>query len=64
MDLELARKVVLVTGGTDGLGLALAERLVEREPRLRCAAATPSASAQRRPPCGAKGVTRWRNRSM
>jgi NAD(P)-dependent dehydrogenase (short-subunit alcohol dehydrogenase family) len=27
MDLELAGKVVLVTGGTDGLGLALAKRL-------------------------------------
>lgn len=29
MDLELAGKVILVTGGTDGLGLALATRLVE-----------------------------------
>ena len=28
MDLELAGKVVVITGGTDGLGLALAERLV------------------------------------
>jgi len=28
MDLELASKVVLITGGTDGLGLALAHRLV------------------------------------
>ncbi|MCI4361393.1 MAG: short-chain dehydrogenase, partial [Thermoplasmata archaeon] len=28
MDLELAGKVVLITGGSDGLGLALAERLV------------------------------------
>jgi NAD(P)-dependent dehydrogenase (short-subunit alcohol dehydrogenase family) len=28
MDLELAGKVVLITGGTDGLGLALAQRLV------------------------------------
>ncbi|MGP0032577.1 MAG: SDR family oxidoreductase [Acidimicrobiales bacterium] len=28
MDLELDSKVVLVTGGTDGLGLALAQRLV------------------------------------
>ena len=27
MDLELAGKVVLVTGGTDGLGLALAGQL-------------------------------------
>jgi NAD(P)-dependent dehydrogenase (short-subunit alcohol dehydrogenase family) len=29
MDLELAGKVVLITGGTDGLGLALAQRLVD-----------------------------------
>jgi NAD(P)-dependent dehydrogenase (short-subunit alcohol dehydrogenase family) len=28
VDLELAEKVVLITGGTDGLGLALAQRLV------------------------------------
>ncbi|HEY1443657.1 MAG TPA: SDR family oxidoreductase [Acidimicrobiales bacterium] len=29
MDLELAGKAVLITGGTDGLGLALAKRLAE-----------------------------------
>ena len=29
MDLELAGRVVAVTGGTDGLGLALADRLVD-----------------------------------
>jgi NAD(P)-dependent dehydrogenase (short-subunit alcohol dehydrogenase family) len=29
VDLELAGKVVLITGGTDGLGLALARRLVD-----------------------------------
>ncbi|MGO8863390.1 MAG: SDR family oxidoreductase [Acidimicrobiales bacterium] len=29
MDLELTGKVVVITGGTDGLGLALANRLVE-----------------------------------
>ena len=29
MDLELTGRVVLITGGTDGLGLALANRLVE-----------------------------------
>jgi NAD(P)-dependent dehydrogenase (short-subunit alcohol dehydrogenase family) len=28
MDLELSDKVILITGGTDGLGLALAQRLV------------------------------------
>ena len=32
MDLELAGKVVLITGGTDGLGLALAQRLVAEVP--------------------------------
>ena len=29
MDLHLSGKVVLITGGTDGLGAALADRLVE-----------------------------------
>jgi NAD(P)-dependent dehydrogenase (short-subunit alcohol dehydrogenase family) len=29
MDLELSGKIVLITGGTDGLGLALAHRLVD-----------------------------------
>ena len=29
MDLELKDKVILITGGTDGLGLALASRLVQ-----------------------------------
>jgi NAD(P)-dependent dehydrogenase (short-subunit alcohol dehydrogenase family) len=31
MDLELTGKIVLITGGTDGLGLALAHRLVGEE---------------------------------
>ncbi|HVB91573.1 MAG TPA: SDR family oxidoreductase [Acidimicrobiales bacterium] len=54
MDLELAGKVVLVTGGTDGLGLALARQLVREgasvaicgrdEERLAAAAATLEAS--------------------
>ena len=34
MDLHLAGKVVLITGGTDGLGAALADRLVEEESRV------------------------------
>ena len=31
MDLEMAGKVVLITGGSDGLGLALARRLVQED---------------------------------
>ncbi|HEY6787632.1 MAG TPA: SDR family NAD(P)-dependent oxidoreductase, partial [Trebonia sp.] len=34
MDLHLNGKVVLVTGGTDGLGAALASRLVEEGSRV------------------------------
>src|SRR6201996_4393231 len=34
MDLHLAGKVVLITGGTDGLGAALASRLVEEGARV------------------------------
>ncbi|HEY8081289.1 MAG TPA: SDR family oxidoreductase [Acidimicrobiales bacterium] len=34
MDLELRGRVVLVTGGTDGLGLALSRRLVEEGARV------------------------------
>jgi NAD(P)-dependent dehydrogenase (short-subunit alcohol dehydrogenase family) len=34
MDLHLSGKVVLVTGGTDGLGAALADRLVEEGARV------------------------------
>jgi NAD(P)-dependent dehydrogenase (short-subunit alcohol dehydrogenase family) len=34
MDLHLAGKVVLITGGTDGLGAALADRLVEEGSRV------------------------------
>jgi NAD(P)-dependent dehydrogenase (short-subunit alcohol dehydrogenase family) len=34
MDLHLKDKVVLITGGTDGLGAALAERLVEEGARV------------------------------
>jgi NAD(P)-dependent dehydrogenase (short-subunit alcohol dehydrogenase family) len=34
MDLHLAGKVVLITGGTDGLGAALADRLVEEGARV------------------------------
>jgi NAD(P)-dependent dehydrogenase (short-subunit alcohol dehydrogenase family) len=34
MDLHLDGKVVLITGGTDGLGLALADRLIEEGARV------------------------------
>ena len=34
MDLHLTGKVVLITGGTDGLGAALAGRLVEEGSRV------------------------------
>ena len=37
MDLHLNGKVVLITGGTDGLGAALANRLVEEGARSRSA---------------------------
>ena len=34
MDLHLTGKVVLITGGTDGLGAALADRLAEEGARV------------------------------
>jgi NAD(P)-dependent dehydrogenase (short-subunit alcohol dehydrogenase family) len=34
MDLELGGKVAVITGGTDGLGLALANRLVSEGARV------------------------------
>ncbi len=34
MDLELGGKVALITGGTDGLGLALAKRLAAEGPSV------------------------------
>ena len=58
MDLELAGKVVLITGGTDGLGLALAGQLASEgasvavcgrdEARLRAAEATAAGRRRRR----------------
>ena len=50
MDLHLTEKVVLITGGTDGLGAALADRLVEEGSRVAVCGRDPdrlAASEQR-----------------
>ncbi len=41
MDLDLAGRAYLVTGGTDGLGLALAERLVAEDARVAVCGRSP-----------------------
>ena len=45
MDLHLDGKVVLITGGTDGLGAALAERLVEEGSKVAVCGRTPRLAA-------------------
>jgi len=37
MDLELKGRSFLITGGTDGLGLALAKKLVDEGAQVACA---------------------------
>jgi NAD(P)-dependent dehydrogenase (short-subunit alcohol dehydrogenase family) len=59
MDLHLNGKVVLVTGGTDGLGAALANRLVEEGARVAVCGRDPSrlaASEQRLRDAGGDAV--------
>jgi NAD(P)-dependent dehydrogenase (short-subunit alcohol dehydrogenase family) len=50
MDLHMDGKVVLITGGTDGLGVALADRLVEEGARVAVCGRDPDrlAAAERR----------------
>ena len=59
MDLELSGKVVLITGGTDGLGLALARRLVAKAPRWPSAGATRNAWPSRSAPWPPPVATSW-----
>jgi hypothetical protein len=74
MDLHLDGKVVLITGGTDGLGAALADRLVEEGARVavcgrdagRLSATGPtspgwriSKGLSRRPSTGGGASTAW-----
>ena len=59
MDLHLNGKVVLVTGGTDGLGAALANRLVEEGARVAVCGRDPgrlAASEQRLRDAGGEAV--------
>ncbi len=48
MDLELNGKAVLITGGTDGLGLALAKRLAAEGASVAVCGRDPGTSARRR----------------
>ncbi len=52
VDLHLDGKVVLITGGTDGLGAALADRLVSEGARVAVCGRPPSAA------CKAPGAKR------
>lgn len=55
MDLELKGKVVVVTGGSDGLGLAVAERLVAEEAGVTICARDPERLAAARQRLEASG---------
>ena len=48
MDLHLDGKVILITGGTDGLGAALADRLVEEGARVAVCGRDPGRLASHR----------------
>src|SRR6202451_281681 len=59
MDLHLDGKVVLITGGTDGLGAALAGRLVEEGARVAVCGRDPGrlgTTEQRLQDAGGEGV--------
>ncbi len=56
MDLDLAGRSYLVTGGTDGLGLALAERLVAEDARVAVCGRSAERVAGARRRLGANGL--------
>ncbi len=59
MDLKLAGKRALITGGSKGIGLAAAEALAEEGVDLVLAARDPAALDGRRSACGRGGRWRW-----
>ena len=64
MDLELTGKTVLITGGTDGLGLALATRLVAEGAAVGVCGRDQDRLPRPRRRCRRWGATCWRNGPM
>ncbi len=62
MDLHLNGKVVLITGGTDGLGAALADRLVEEGARVAVCGGTPADWPLPSSGCKTPAAMRWSSR--